>query len=841
MYFYSPLKENIKQIIMKNRCTGLFFCFLSIAILAQAQKGTDESGKKAYETHFRAYINDEKLTPREHEVDMKHLSVAVSFEPKQGLVKGTVRLDFEAIRPKVDSIFLDGPGIDFKKVLFNDKEVRYKSNKEGITIFTDHSLKWGEAASIHIQYEAHPRKGIYFIGWNDPTGRARKQIWTQGQGIDHRHWIPHFDSQNDKLTTELRITFESDYQVLSNGHQQSVIHNGDGTSTWHYKMSKPHPSYLIMLGIGKYRIKETASKSGVPMYFWYYPDWEDRVEATYRYSEQMMDFFEAEIGVPYPWNAYSQIPVQDYMHGAMENTTATVFGDFFCVDERSYLDRNYVAVNAHELAHQWFGDMVTARCAPHHWLQESFATHYSLLAEEALFGADHFNWGRRNSANVAIGASLKDKKPIAHSNAGTARWYPKGAVVLEMLKYVVGRDSYNRAVKYYLNRHGYQNVDSEDLLVAFHEVLGMSLNWFWDEWIYRGGEPHYAVTFEASGEKKDRKGAFYVKQAHAKDELVRLFKMPIWFEIHYKDGTTGRKKVWIENEAHEVLFDIPSKKKIDYVLFDPNSEVLKTVTFEKTTEMVTAQALKGEHMLDRYDALVEMRDWPLEQKQKTLLEVYKKENFHVLRAEVVSQLVDESDEKSRELIVEALTDKDHQVRKSAINHVDTIPGTLLAHYEKLLQDPSYAVVLAALTKLCKQYPKKKDTYLATTRDIIGTRGSNVRMKWLELAFESEDASLQQVAKKELIDRASPSYEFLTRNSAMQTLKRLDYLEEAAIPHLFDALFNPNRRLSGVARSAIKSFYQREDRRKMIDDYVEKQQTQWEDYQQKMSDQVCVIE
>ena len=208
------------------------------------------------------------------------------------------------------------------------------------------------------------------------------------------------------------------------------------------------------------------------MDLYYYPDQPQKLDPTYRFSQEMFDFFEQEIGVNYPWPKYSQIPVQEFMYGAMENTTATVFGDFFYTDSRGYLDRKYVGVNAHELAHQWFGDMVTAIAPTHHWLQESFATHYNMMYEKEAFGSDYYDQARRNAQRSALNASTKDLYPIASSDAGSTRWYPKGAVVLQMLKYVVGRDAFNREVKYYLERNPYGNVDSHDLLRAFHETTG---------------------------------------------------------------------------------------------------------------------------------------------------------------------------------------------------------------------------------------------------------------------------------------------------------------------------------------------------------------------------------
>ena len=212
-----------------------------------------------------------------------------------------------------------------------------------------------------------------------PTGRSRKQIWTQGQGVDNRHWIPCYDEQNDKLTTETIITFNSDYRVLSNGVLSNEHRNADGTTTWHYAMSHPHSVYLVMLAIGKYSVEERQSRRGVPVKLWYYPEYPDRVEPTYRYSTEAVDFLERETGIPYPWESYAQIPVQDFLYGGMENTTATVFADFFLVDRRAFLDRNYIGVNVHELTHQWFGDYITGRSGRQSWLQESFATFYAKL------------------------------------------------------------------------------------------------------------------------------------------------------------------------------------------------------------------------------------------------------------------------------------------------------------------------------------------------------------------------------------------------------------------------------------------------------------------------------
>ncbi len=586
----------------------------------------------------RSYVVDPELAPRDRNVDFTKLRLNVAFEPTKGLVKGKVMLTFTTLRQTTDSIWVDGIKMTVSKLTVNGKDAKYKVDSAGIFIYPG-ALTEGSKDSMEITYECTPRRGIYFVGWNTQatpnaeTGLGRKEIWTQGEGTDNRNWIPMFDEWNDKILTETIITFDKDYEVLSNGTKLPAKDNGDGTKTWHYRMIHPHSPYLIMIGIGKYAIDERKTKSGLPVRLYYYPEWKDRMKPTYAYSTDMIDFYEKEIGVKYGWESYSQIPVQEFMYGAMENTTATVFGDFLEVDARGFLDRNYIGVNAHELAHQWFGDMITCRSDASMWMHENFATYYSALFDKETFGKDYFDWDRRGFQNAAVDANSKDHYPIASSMGGGTRNYPQGAFVLNMLKYVVGgREMYNKGIKFYLEKNKYQNVDPRDLLLAFEQSTGMTLDWFWEEWYYKSGQPDYTVSYS------EQNGAtqFTVAQTQELTDLTGLsgnmdgsrpaglFKMPIWFEVHYTDGTADKKQVWVEKQNQIVSVPNTSGKKIDYVLFDPDNQVMKTVSFHKPFEMLKAQAMKAENMLDRYDAVDAMKSLPLDTKRQTLIDVYNK-------------------------------------------------------------------------------------------------------------------------------------------------------------------------------------------------------------------------
>jgi hypothetical protein len=763
------------------------------------------AGTTNAQVHTHSYIDDPAATPREHSVDFLSLSLDVAFECKEGKVFGSVEHTFSPLQERVDTLFLDGPGIVISTATLNGEAVEYSTGKTGTTFYFKTPLRWNERHKLLLNYECIPKKGIYFVGWNDPKNLSRKQIWTQGQGIDNRHWIPMYDTQNDKVVSDIKVTFEKGYEVLSNGVSQKLNDNKDGTVTWHYKMSKPHPTYLIMLGIGKYDIKKEKSASGVPINLYYYPEWADRVDATYRYSVEMFDYLEKLIGVPYGWESYAQIPVQEFMFGAMENTTATIFGDFYFVDERSYQDKSYVRVNAHELAHQWFGDMVTARSSQHHWLQESFATHYDMIYQRVAFGEEHYAFKRWEAQNGALAESKKNYLPVGHSEAGTVRHYPKGATVLHMLRYVVGDDQFNATIKYYLEKHAYKNVDSEDLLIAFHENLGLSLDWFWDQWIYHGGEPHYKVGFQDATVEGKRQTQFTINQVHERNDVVGLFKMPFVFEVHYLDGTKDTQTAWIEEESHIVSIANSRNQDIAYVLFDPNGEVMKKVTFTKDFEMLKNQASRSVNMLDKYDAVVGMRSLPFKKKERALREIWDSNSFHLIRAEILNQIDNSVPGAASYIIASACSSKDRNVQLAALNTMPANATESLADYEKLLKADSYDVVYLALDKLCKLTPKSAPDYLKSTDGILGTVGLNVRVKWLEMSVAfGASQERKTMYLQELMSYVSISYEFRTRVNAAQALGRINFCGGLFLENLFDAIGSANGRLSGPCGAVLRS-------------------------------------
>ncbi len=774
----------------------------SMIALSIMVSGTARSrGQETTYPTARVYVQPGS-EPAEHPVDMKHMRVELRFDTARKLVKGNVTHVFAPLRPEVDSLFFNGPAIRILDASLNGGKLPYRTSPEGVTVFPDPPLVWDTQDTITFTYEANPDRGLYFIGWDDPRNLSRKQIWTQGQGIDNRNWIPCCDQQNDKMTTETIVTFDSAYSVLSNGTSVDVRDNGDGTRTWHYRMTHPHSTYLVMLAIGRYGVRTLHTKAGVPVNLWYYPEEPGRIEPTYRYSAAIIDFVAEETGVPYPWESYSQVPVQDFLYGGMENTTATVFGDFLLVDGRSFLDRNYVAVNAHELSHQWFGDFITGRSGISAWLQESFATFYAKLFQKSAYGEEWYEWARREEQTAALGASKLNRVPLLHGAAGSARVYQKGSAVLDMMVSTFGAEEFRRVIKHYLLKHAYGNVETNDLYQAFQDVLGLTPDWFFNEWIYRGGEPGYSVRFEdvAARGTPARQSVFTVAQTHELDELVGLFRMPLVFEVHYADGTSDRLRQMIADGATRVTIPNPGGRAVAFALFDPGSRVLKSVDFEKPLPMLKAQALGAPLMIDRYDAIAAMRGLDVASKRDFLIQVYGRERFHALREEILSQVTGDSDARTIDLLGQALRDTEATVRGAALRACTVVPISLKEDAERLLRDSSYTNVAAALELLSARFPGDTPRYLALTKNDRGT-GNRVRVLWHEISARRGDTA--SVAR--LVEYTGVSYEFMTRVNALEALKRLGYCDEPLFSGLLSAMANPNGRLRAPAE-AVASYF-----------------------------------
>jgi len=485
-----------------------------------------------------------------NKVDFKTLDASLQFNAQQKQVSGTVTYTFEVL-DKPDTIYIDAQNMQFTGVRINGKKkIGWAASTKALKLFKGY-IKGNN--TITFNYTATPKQTLYFVKDGDDD-----QIWTQGQGKYTSHWMPSFDDVKEKVIFNLSILYNTDYTVLANGVLKNKVSQGT-LQKWSYQMKKPMSSYLVMVAIGKYEHKSQTSATGTPLEFYYRPQDRKMYEPTYRYSKRIFDYFEKEIGVNYPWDIYRQVPVLDFLYAGMENTTSTIFAQDFVVDSIGFNDRTYINVNAHELAHQWFGDLITAESGTHHWLQEGFATYYALLAEQELFGEDHFYNEMYQIAERLQQASKTDTIPVMNEKASSLSFYQKGAWALHVLREGIGHDKFRTAVKTYLEKYAFKNVNTDEFLAEIKKVSpDYDTEAFKKRWLQSG---KFEITEAINLLNKNKFMQLYFKLGELGDKRFAE-KKPIFMQILQSDQFTAAKEEAIFQTA-----DVPFAEKADLIRY----------------------------------------------------------------------------------------------------------------------------------------------------------------------------------------------------------------------------------------------------------------------------------
>ncbi|MDR5590868.1 M1 family metallopeptidase [Christiangramia sp. SM2212] len=414
--------------------------------------------------------------------DFNKLEAMVKISPESGEVRGDVNFSFEVLAQE-DTLFIDGKKMQFTDVWLDENPVNFYSDENGIYVIEE--FLPSKERKLTFRYSAQPTSGMYFINWDLPEAEnSKKQVWTQGQGKYTSNWLPSIDNMTEKLEFDISYEFPKGYQLIANGVLLNSELAIDSIQRWSYDMKNPMSSYLVGFAAGKFDSKILQSSSGDEIQLHYRPEDSLFADATYRYSVEMFDFLENEIGVPYPWQNYKQIPVLDFLYGGMENTGTTIFSASFLTDSIGFKDRNYVNVNAHELAHQWFGDLVTEKEGKHHWLHEGFATYYALLVEKEIFGEDYYYWKLYETAETLKKLSDSGKgQALLNSKASSTTFYQKGAWALHILRERVGDEAFKDGVKNYLELYKFQNVETDNFIAEIEAASGMDLSQFVKDWL----------------------------------------------------------------------------------------------------------------------------------------------------------------------------------------------------------------------------------------------------------------------------------------------------------------------------------------------------------------------
>ena len=392
-------------------------------------------------------------------VDFLECKATVFPDAETKSISGKITYEFKVIN-QIDSIRIDAKAMEFTNLTINKKGVGFINNGKELVLYT--GFKIGKN-SLEFDYSAKPKQTLYFTGKDKGT-----QIWTQGQGKYTSHWLPSFDDVNEKVIFSLSVKYPDTFIAISNGILKNVNHKSNGYKAGfdirNFEMCKPMSSYLVMLAVGDFQNFKSTSDSKIPLENYLRPEDATKFEFTFKASDSIFNFLEKEIGFAYPWKIYRNIPVKDFLYAGMENTTSTLFSQDYVVDEIGVNDRNYVNVNAHELAHQWFGNLVTAKAGKHHWLQEGFATYYALLAEKEVFGEEYFHFKLYKDALFLDKNSKTDTIPILSEKASSFSYYQKGAWALHTIREEIGAELFQKIVSSYLKKHQYKIVETSDFL-----------------------------------------------------------------------------------------------------------------------------------------------------------------------------------------------------------------------------------------------------------------------------------------------------------------------------------------------------------------------------------------
>jgi aminopeptidase N len=723
--------------------------------------------RDAGETRSRAY-------------DVLHYKIEVSFDEPQRKVIGRVTTTLVPFLPDLTQIVFDAEEMDIQHVtLGGGKPLSFIVGPTTVDITLDRPYSYRDTLTIVTEYSGTPHKGLFFVQPDSAYTSTPWQIWTQGEDMDNHFWFPCYDFPNDRATTEVLATVRPTYTVLSNGRLMKVTEDKKNkTKTFHWKQNKPHVSYLVMLAIGEYAVLKD-SVGTLPLEYYVYPQQTADAKVCFQSTPDILRFFAARTGVPYPWDKYAQVLIHDFTAGGMENTSACSLMDNAAVyDARQRVDDSPTSLIAHELAHQWWGDLVTCKDWRHLWLNEGFASYFDPLYHEKSLGRDEFDYRMYEAQLAGINSDkTAGRKPIVSVGSYGANLYPRGASVLHMLRFILGDSLFFRSLNHYITKHQYGVVETNDLKVAIEETTGQNLYWFFDQWVYKAGYPYFSVS--SAWDDSTKSVRLHVEQIQKRDSLTDIFRTPVNIEIT-TDSQSVVHRVEILNG--DTVFVLPSREKPRMVIFDKGNWLIKELRFEKTDDELKIQMREATNPTDRLRAV---RQAALASESDhfipALIDRALHDPFWAVRREAVLDLGMVADAKDstwpsvKTALVTASHDPTPKVRTGAVSLlVDSADTQTLDALHAALNDSSYAVVAQTLRSLAKADPRGSigifgaHLGMPSHRDMLASSALGALMR--------ADSTLGIAAATLCLDYGTPKP---LRNAALWLLRR--YVGSGTVP------------------------------------------------------------
>ncbi|MFO0737018.1 MAG: M1 family aminopeptidase [Labilithrix sp.] len=759
-----------------------------------------------------AFTNSPRHFERPRPFAIQHIALDLALDFATKSVAGSATLRLRRIDPEATRIDLDAIGFTVESVTVDGKAAKYVYDGRvlGIDVPADR-----DRFPIVVTYAVTPRKGIYFLDADEHVPQRPKQAWTQLQEEDARHLFPCHDKPHVKMTTEAKIRVPKGFYVLSNG--ALVARNVDGEhETFHWKMDEPHPSYLVTIVAGEFteltdvahvvgespELEETVKVQGrdVPVTYLVPKGREADGKRTFARTPEMIAYFSQLLHIPYPWNKYAQVVVSDFIFGGMENTTATTMYEHILLDERAAIDVTSEDLIAHELAHQWFGDLVTCRDWSEGWLNEGFATFMEHVWRAHVLGPDEYDYGVRNDlASYLAEASGRYRRAIvcqdydAPLDLFDRHLYEKGGLVLHVLKAELGDGLFWRGVTQYLHRHARGVVETRDLMRALEEVSGRSLGRRFEELVYKPG--HAEVDIDLSW--SDGVLSVGAKQTQAStDGVPSVFEVPIVLAIA---GQAPPVKLRLASRAD--TFAIPCPERPAFVVVDPQMQILGEVTLKAPADMLRNQLAKAPTARGRWlaaAALSRIDDPPTISALAARL--HDDEEAWMVRVECAEALGKIRARECFDVLVKGLEITHPKVRRAVCDALGRFKtaDAVKALTPKALRDESYLVEAEAARSLGKT---RQPSAFETLLDVLG------RPSWADVITSAAIDGLAQLrddrALAHLYTRTRYGHPSRVRRAAALAIPKIT-TDRRAREHLEELLDDPDSILRlDIARALLE--------------------------------------
>lgn len=549
---------------------------------------------------------------RDRQFDVQHIRLDLTINEQQKEISGCATITLKPFLHSLTDITLDAAALNIRSVSLGGQTLDFETLPKTLVITLDRPYTCDESLTLAISYSAKPQKGMFFIEPDKDYPNKPSQVWTQGQPDDSSYWFPCFNEPADKCSSEMVVTVNSKYMAISNGKLVEVSEDkAHNTKTFHWRQEKPHASYLFSLVVGEYEeVQEEVE--GCQLRYFVYKGHKEQISKIYGRTPAMLKLFAEKFGTSYPFDKYSQVLVADFTFQGMENTSATTLTDILLewalTKPATAQDISHDELIAHELAHQWWGDLVTCKSWAHNWLNEGFATYSEVLWQEHALGTDGAAVYRMQDCNLYWRQDLAEsRRPIVTDRYHYSvelfdrHAYQKGALVLHMLRQELGEAAFFKGIQYYLQKHALGVVETHDLKVALEEVTGRQLDSFFQQWVYRAGYPEFKVT--SNWDRTQQILHLHVAQTQQVDSQTPLFRIPINIEITTAEGVRNCQ-ILIDRAEADYYFPLSSKPLM--VIFDKGEHVLKTLEFSKSKEEYLYQLKNDSSVLGRIRAAREL-------------------------------------------------------------------------------------------------------------------------------------------------------------------------------------------------------------------------------------------